>query len=155
MIQGVVGSVVSSAAGSLQDAAHKLEALCAAHRRVAVTGRPGIGKSAVLDKAKGPLPPIFRTDVLKRVTWEAQVVETLEWARKHETWVMEGVTVARALRRGLEADAVLVLTGLPLVGRYSVQSMNLGDSVYKWVEEAQRTSKAEFVFWRVAEPKRC
>jgi hypothetical protein len=148
---------VADQSGSLYSAAQYLEQLLARHPKVAVTGRPGIGKTAVVDKL-GPgwwSDWTLHTDRYANLPWDEQSKAVINWASARRHWLMEGVTVARALRHGLDVDVVLMLTGMPLKSQNTIQSMRLGDSVVKWVEEARQTRPIAFHFWRVVEPKRC
>lgn len=148
----------SSYAGSLAEGARFIEQLCARYPRVAVTGRPGIGNSAVVDKMSDGWwrSTTLRTTVYARLPWADQPQAVIDWTRSRSAWLMEGVMVARALCHGLRADAVVVLTGLPMKAQHTLQSITLGDRVHEWIEEARRTVPiTTFHFWRVAEPKQC
>lgn len=143
--------------GQLADAARFLEGVLGQCGRVAVTGRPGIGKSAVVDKLGLGwwTNATLRTDSNKHLAWDQQPQAAIDWARSRQAWLMEGVTVARALRHGLIPDFVLVLTGVPLRPQASLQAIRLGDQVYEWVAEARSSRPLQCVYWRVQEPKRC
>lgn len=82
------------------------------HDRVAIAGGPRSGKTTlskiVTDR------PIFGTDALiGAISWEDaphEIMRTLA-EMSGPRWVVEGVQVPRALRKGLAADAVLWLGG--------------------------------------------
>lgn len=118
--------------------------------RIAVTGRPGIGKSLVT-KGLG----FESTDLFLGLSWEAQRNTVLD-VGKQTAWLLEGVTVARALRHGLAPDALLWLRGTPLRAEQTAASIRLGDSVDKWVMEALPSLVAAGVYvveWWIKEPK--
>jgi hypothetical protein len=115
-----------------------LEEVLAKYNRVAVTGTPRAGKTtlsgAIADR------PVVHTDPndLREL-----YPEGVDWSQTQEVWdaapafiaqavsgrdrfVVEGVSVARALRRGLEVDAVIVMVD-PLIEQSPGQAaMGLG-----------------------------
>ena len=139
--------------GTLEEAGALLKKLLAKHNRVAVVGRPGIGKTACL-RYVGKLDRLLvqTDDMIRGSTWEQQRDKVLA-ACKGDRWVCEGITAARALRHGLEADAVLALYGSPLRAINTKQSIQLGDQVDRWVREAALTHPAAFHFWAVRHRK--
>ncbi len=86
-----------------------LRKLMAKHRRIAIVGGPKSGKTAVAMFVNDR--KVVHTDDFKDTHgWsEASeyIVNTLN--ESEEPFVVEGVRVAHALRKGLEVDAVLVL----------------------------------------------
>lgn len=77
------------------------------HARVAVVGGPKSGKttltSGVADRE------VFRTDDAIALGWDAQPDHWITAASTQRRFVIEGIQVARALRKGLEVDAVVLL----------------------------------------------
>lgn len=145
--------------GTLAEATEFLRGLTQRHERIAVTGRPGVGKTFTMRpllpelEAKGWLVE-SSDDLVLQAAWDDQVRLLLATTDSRERWMLEGVTVARALRHGLTADAVVVFRGSPLRPRLTPAAMRLGDQVYKWVEEAQSLRpKTAFYFWDVRERK--
>lgn len=145
--------------GTLAEATEYLRSLTEKHERIAVTGRPGIGKTFAMRpllpelEAKGWLVE-SSDDLVLQAAWDDQVRLLLATTDSRERWMLEGVTVARALRHGLTADAVVVFRGAPLRPRLTPAAMRLGDQVYKWVQEAQSLRpKTAFYFWDVKERK--
>lgn len=83
--------------------------------RVAIVGAPRTGKSTLLSGVVDR--PTYGSDELNAtgVSWEeAPAALIAKAAELGPRWVMEGVQLARALRKGLVADAV-VLMGRPKV----------------------------------------
>lgn len=124
-------------------AAEFVRDLARAHARVAITGGPGIGKSTVMTRAltlTGPDDQVperlwIATDVHGDLPWAEQRNVCVQVGLARPRWVMEGVTVARALRHGLPADAVVVLHGEPL-RTLPKGALLLHGRVEKWVNEA-------------------
>lgn len=145
--------------GTLSEASQFLWSLAQKHERLAVAGRPGIGKTYALRPLIEPLEArgfaVESSDELVLgYDWGEQVDKLRAWADPKERWVLEGVTVARALRHGLTAQAVVVFHGSPLRPKLSPAALRLGDSVYKWVDEARKLlPSAAFYDWTVVERK--
>jgi hypothetical protein len=114
------------------------------HRRVGLTGGPGIGKSTLVDRMMYPnRVKVIRTDSLANgVRWEDQ--PTVLWSLLfNQEWcggqmVVEGVTVARFLHRyPLEAamfDCLILLTGSPFK-RLSSHQRGLTTKVNRYFRE--------------------
>lgn len=120
------------------------------HARVAVTGRPGIGKS-IATHGLG----FTSTDTFLGQSWESQKQRVI-LAGLAPTWRLEGVTVARALRHGLAPDALLWMRGTPLRSKMTLAAIRLGDSVDKWVQEALPSLVAagcHVIEWQIKETK--
>lgn len=84
------------------------EAVFARYDRVVVVGGPLAGKSAM---CQGLERRVIHTDDLMELPW-AEVPQALIAAVcDHPRWCMEGVQTARALRKGLECDAVILIKG--------------------------------------------
>lgn len=78
------------------------------HRRVAIVGGPRMGKTtlagAVTDR------PVIGSDAYQKLPWEAVPLKMIEDLRDLDRFLVEGVQTARALRKGLEVDAVIYLS---------------------------------------------
>lgn len=83
------------------------------YNRVAVTGAPRCGKSTLVRLVKDR--PVVGTDDYRNRSWaavpHAVIADVLDLVHDKETpkFVIEGVQVPRALRKGLEVDCVVVL----------------------------------------------
>jgi hypothetical protein len=97
--------------GSAEDGTGKFAAVLERYNRIAIVGGPKAGKSTLADS------------VTDRPRWSSDsIIGTHEWDAMPEAvkaacdgmgtrWVVEGVQVARALRKGLQVDAVVHLRG--------------------------------------------
>jgi len=145
--------------GTLSEASNLLKHLSERYDRIAVTGRPGIGKTFALRplvdelEARGFAVESSDELVLKH-KWDDQALKLREWADALPRWLLEGVTVARSLRYGLTAQAVVVFRGSPLRPHITPAALRLGDQVYKWVDEARQVlPNVAWHFWDVVERK--
>jgi energy-coupling factor transporter ATP-binding protein EcfA2 len=105
------------------------------YKRLAITGPPGAGKTTCTRH----MPTVWQTDTLfhKGIPWDDQPAALLEQVKGKEWWLIEGVTVARTLRHGLNAQAVVHMTSdyqeeEPPPGR-----VRLAKSVERWMDEAR------------------
>lgn len=87
-------------------------------RRTAILGGPRSGKTtyaAKLMAGEGERRPVVHTDDFIALGWERQPEAVIEACRAHEEagrgFILEGVTAARALRKGLLVDEVIYLHG--------------------------------------------
>jgi hypothetical protein len=78
------------------------------HRRIAIVGGPRTGKSTLAAQVRDR--PVIATDDTKDHPWEDQPEIAKRRVEGHESFCLEGVQAARALRKGLEVDAIIVLT---------------------------------------------
>jgi hypothetical protein len=147
------------AEGTLAEASQFLLDLTGRYDRVAVTGRCGIGKTyairpAIQDLEERGFAVESSDDLVLGYSWDDQVKRLLAWADPKDRWLLEGVTVARALRHGLTAQAVVVFHGSPLRPKLTPAALRLGDQVYKWVAEAKKLlPNVAFYEWHVVEKK--
>jgi len=153
------GQLCEGCTGTLAEATTFLRDLTRRYDRLAVTGRPGIGKTFALRpmvddlEARGWAVESSDELVLKH-KWADQALKLREWADARPRWLLEGVTVARALRHGLTAQAVVVFRGSPLRPLITPAALRLGDQVYKWVDEARQVlPNVAFYEWQVQERK--
>lgn len=77
------------------------------HKRVAIVGGPRTGKSTLSALADRP---VVHTDDTMDLPWEDQPSCVIQLLRHMDTFVVEGVQASRAIRKGLEVDAVVELT---------------------------------------------
>jgi hypothetical protein len=145
--------------GPLSEASEFIGALTTKYDRLAIGGRPGIGKTYAIRpliddlEARG-FAVESSDDLVLGYSWDDQVKRLLAWADPKERWLLEGVTVARALRHGLTAQAVVTFHGSPLRPKLTPAALRLGDSVYKWVDEARSLlPNVTFYEWHVNERK--
>lgn len=100
--------------------APSLTTLLAQHRKIAIAGGPRCGKTTLLKSARAieaesvsPLPSsprhFFSTDDLIGQPWPAIPHLVIGELAAHSSYLVEGVMVARALRRGLKPDVVVWL----------------------------------------------
>lgn len=86
-----------------------MQVLVGRYPRVAIVGGPRTGKTTFARSVRDR--PVISTDDYMDLPWEdvpAKVIEAA--AAAGASFVVEGVQAARALRKGLEVDAVIVLT---------------------------------------------
>jgi predicted GTPase len=86
-----------------------MQVLIGRYDRVAIVGGPRTGKSTLANAVRDR--PVIPTDSYMDLPWEdvpAKVIEAAGAAGGR--FVVEGVQAARALRKGLEVDAVIVMT---------------------------------------------
>lgn len=81
--------------------------------RTCIVGGPGTGKTTL---SASYVVPVFHTDDFKSLPWDDQKHEVAKWFRMPGPWVIEGVTIARALRYWTErydhkpCDHLIILT---------------------------------------------
>lgn len=80
------------------------------YNRIAIVGGPRAGKTTLARLADRH---VIHTDDYRTRTWEAVphavIADVLDLAQYGHRWIVEGVQVARALRKGLEVQVVIVL----------------------------------------------
>ncbi len=110
--------------------------------RIAIVGVPGSGKStlaATLARQHGL--PVMHTDDLRGDSWSLQGTRTAGLLNQPGDWIIEGVTVARGLRKWLKANPAPnkpVETAVIMRTPYSGQSKGrarLGKGVLTVLEE--------------------
>lgn len=92
----------------------RFETILRRFHRVAIVGGPRVGKTTLALKVRDR--PVIASDDIKHLEWSEQPARMIHLVGARPSFVVEGVQVARALRRGLEVDAVVVLT-VPRVKR--------------------------------------
>lgn len=81
-------------------------------RRLAIAGGPRTGKTTLAGRLIGRSQ--VHTDDFMALPWAEVPEATIAACSSHQCFVVEGVQVARALRKGLEVDAVIWM-GRPMV----------------------------------------
>lgn len=84
------------------------EEVFAKYDRVVVVGGPLAGKSRMVANLERP---VIHTDDFMELPWAKVPQELIAAVCEHPRWAMEGVQTARALRKGLECDAVILIKG--------------------------------------------
>lgn len=128
--------------GGVEEAREFVQSLLKKHKRVAVIGAPGVGKTTVT-KGLGA----WSSDSAKKLPWDKQAEAVVKRGKASASWLFEGVAVARALRHGLPADAVVYLTRPDL--EESGGRAALGKQVAKWASEAGLSGEGDFHPYRL------
>lgn len=77
-------------------------------QRVAITGAPSCGKTTLAKMVTDR--PVFYSDDFKHLPWSEASAEVANVVNNHSgACVVEGVAVARALRKGMKVDAVIYM----------------------------------------------
>ena len=85
-----------------------VQVLASQHKRIAIVGGPRTGKTTLARAIRGR--PIISTDDYMDLAWEDVPDKVIQVAgAAGGSFVVEGVQAARALRKGLEVDAVVVM----------------------------------------------
>lgn len=111
--------------------------------RIAVTGVPGSGKTTLCKAATSrPSTVIMCTDEFKDMPWSESSAMVAKKANETvRNFVIEGVAVPRALRKGMEVDAVIVLSRVVnghltgLLKPLSSGQIGMGKSVHRVLDE--------------------
>lgn len=87
------------------------KAVCKRYARIAIVGGPRAGKTTLSRLARDR--SVIHTDDFRARSWEAVphavIADVLDLAKDTNKYIVEGVQVARCLRKGLEVDVVVVL----------------------------------------------
>jgi GTPase SAR1 family protein len=74
-------------------------------KQIAIVGVPGSGKTTLASQlAKEHDLRAMHTDDLRGDSWSLQATRTAQLLNQPGSWIIEGVTVARGLRKWLEAN---------------------------------------------------
>ena len=107
--------------------------------RIAITGPSGCGKTTLAKTITDR--PVFYSDDFKHLGWSEASEETARVINAHQgKLLVEGVAIARALRKGMKVDAVILLTA-PKREQLPGQ-VSQGKGIHKVLNE-----------WRAANPK--
>ena len=85
----------------------ELNDILAKNRRVAIVGGPRTGKTTMASYVRDR--KVYHTDDFMHLDWKDQPDFIIQLLKDQSTYVVEGVQVARALRKGLPVDAVIFL----------------------------------------------
>lgn len=114
--------------------------------RIALAGGPQVGKTTLAKTVTDR--PVFHSDDFKRYDWAAVPHKMIELMSAEDRFLVEGVMVARALRKGLEVDLVVVLHE-PMVPRLKGQvAMEKGILT---ILDSLRLKAARIDFWQKIE----
>lgn len=89
-------------------------------KRIAIVGGPRTGKSTLASRLRTLGAHEIHTDDFSGLPWGLIPAEVAKECARHDRFIVEGVQVARCLRKGLEVDAVIVLSA-PKVQRTAHQ----------------------------------
>ncbi len=85
-------------------------AVLSRYKRIAIVGGPRVGKSTLAARVTDR--PVFSTDEFMGTPWDdVPGAVNAKADTQGASWVVEGVQVARALRKGLKPDVVVYLDG--------------------------------------------
>jgi hypothetical protein len=115
-----------------------LNDLLSQYDRIAICGGPGTGKSTIAnwcvkDRA------IIATDDYRHLEWADVPSAVAEACSLHSKFCVEGVQVARTLRRGLQVDAVLYLDVCMAPERRRASMEKAIDTVFREFRQLNRT----------------
>lgn len=85
----------------------EFEGLLERYARIAIAGGPRTGKTTLANRIDDR--ERIHTDQFRELAWEDQPQAVLDRCAPFERFVVEGVQVARALRKGLAVDLVIWL----------------------------------------------
>jgi hypothetical protein len=129
----------------------RLKAFIKAYPRLAITGAPSTGKTTLTLKLDDGTREVFHNDDFKHLEWsKASEHIAKEINDCDKPLIVEGVTVPRALRKGMKVDAVIWLSkphieqkpGQVAMGKGCQTVLNEwrqsqpGVPVFHWEEEA-------------------
>ena len=106
----------------------EFDKILARHKRIAIVGGPRTGKTTLVEEVMGRR--IIHTDDFMDLEWKEVPDAIIEEVELLDDFVVEGVQAARALRKGMEVDAVVFISE-PKV-QLTTRQAALGKSVLKW-----------------------
>ena len=90
---------------------NRLKSFVEQYPRLAITGAPKTGKTTLARKLDDGKRRLFHNDDFKHLEWSAASEHIAKEVNEHDgPCIVEGVTVPRALRKGMRVDAVLWLS---------------------------------------------
>jgi len=81
----------------------------AKYNRVAIAGGPRTGKTTLAALGASPNRRVYHTDDFMHLNWKDQPEFIIQLLKDQSRYIVEGVQVARALRSGLQVDAVVFI----------------------------------------------
>jgi len=124
--------------------------------RLAITGYPRTGKTTLAERLRVEWGvPVYHTDDFKELPWSDSSLKASLWFNRPSPWIIEGVTVPRALRKWIKrhqqaspseqvpplpVDKILVLTSPRMTLTSGQQNMGKGvidiiDQLEPWLED--------------------
>lgn len=103
----------------------QFQTILAKHKRVAIMGGPSTGKTELSGLVYDGRP-VHHNDTAKHLPWEDQPSHWMEQTKDQDSFVIEGVHAVRAVRRGLQVDAIIHLTKPHKPQSAGQQSMHKG-----------------------------
>jgi len=103
------------------------------HKKIAIVGGPKAGKTTLSLAVKDR--HVLHTDDYINMDWDRVPQQIIDDLAEHDTFLVEGVQAARALRKGLKVD-VIVATKLPSstgIFRKDGQA-RMAKAVKRWME---------------------
>lgn len=123
------------------------------YARIAVAGVPRAGKTSLLEHYEvlledlpwaGPKRILFHTDDLQDAVWEEIPGIICQTLNIIPAYMVEGVQVARALRKGLKPDVVLFFPDVHPAVEPTAGQKNMGKGVLtimkQWYDSEDRTT---------------
>ena len=110
------------------------------HQKIAIVGGPKVGKTTLASTINDGRM-VLSTDDFMDIDWPDQPYAILDALRREAVWCVEGIQVARALRKGLQPDCVVLLT-VPHVELTTKQAA-LTKAVGKWFRDWLGTAKLD------------
>lgn len=110
--------------------------------RVAITGQSASGKTTLAMNMVDR--PMFHTDDYRDMPWGNQPVELIKAIGDLDKFVIEGVTVPRLLKRGLQIDLLIILTKPNYVLTKNEEKLwkNMQPSLRRWLL-SNKTTRVE------------
>lgn len=99
--------------------------MLAQYERIAIAGGPHTGKTTLAASGDGR-PVIHTDDLIGVVDWAVTPAAVIELCGRQARWILEGVQVPRALRKGLPVDCVVWLGSPVAAVSAKHQSMERG-----------------------------
>ena len=85
---------------------HAMDDFLKAYKRIGIAGGPRTGKTTFAEDVTDRVV-LHTDDAIETVTWEDQPKHWIDKTADLGAFALEGVQVARCLRKGLEIDAVI------------------------------------------------
>jgi predicted ATPase len=115
----------------------RLAQLLREHKRIAIVGGPGTGKTTLSANVRDRR--VVHTDDYIDRPWASVPDDVIRACDGLESFVVEGVQVARSLRRGLKVDAVIYLDTMHRDATAPMRSMTKAvDTVFRDWRSADR-----------------
>jgi hypothetical protein len=112
-----------------------MEGVVAIYERIAIVAPPKHGKTTLAKALKERYESlnVIHCDEYISHSWTEQPLVIIEEVAKHKEWLIEGVQVARAMRKGLRPDAVVVLE--KQLQKHTPKQAQLARNVMSWMEQ--------------------